>query len=117
MRTLEETTVISDADSALLQRVKASILKHLPAAKVVLYGSVARGTQHADSDYDLFVVTDHDLSMAEERVIWHDIYAIELDRDMDVLFNVVFCSESQWGTGVYRGSPLRLDVEQDGIVL
>jgi predicted nucleotidyltransferase len=117
VRTLEEATVISAEDLSLLQRVKAAILKHLPTAKVVLYGSVARGTQHEGSDYDLLVLTDRHLSMAEERVIWHDIYAIELERDMDALFNVIFCSESQWGTGVYRGSPLRLDVEQDGIVL
>ena len=117
MKTIEETTVISAADSSLLQRVKDTILKHLPTAKVVLYGSIARGTQHEGSDYDLFVLTDRALSMDEQHTVRSDIYAIELDLDMDVLFFVMFRSEDQWKTPLFHGSPLRMEIEEDGIIL
>jgi predicted nucleotidyltransferase len=117
MKMIEETTVISAEDSSLLKRVKAIILKHLPTAKVVLYGSVARGTQHEDSDYDLFVLTEHALSMDEQHAVRSDIYAIELELDMEVLFSVMFCSEDQWNASAFHGSPLRLEIEQDGVVL
>jgi len=117
MKTLEETTAISPADLSLMQRVKAAILKHLPTAKVILYGSVARGTQHEDSDYDLFVLTDRALSIDEQHTVRCDVYAIELELDMEVLLSVMFCSKDEWNTPVFHGSPLRLEIEEDGIVL
>jgi len=115
MKTIEEVQILSASDEALLDTVKEVILKHLPMAKVVLYGSVARGTQHEDSDYDLFVLTDRDLSMAEERAIQDDIYEIELERD--VLLSTIFCSQDRWKTPVFHGSPLRKEIEEEGIIL
>ena len=113
MKTLEQTTVISAADSSLLQRVKATILKHLPTAKIVLYGSVARGTQHEDSDYNLLVLTDRTLSMDEQHTVRSDIYAIELDLDMQVLFFVMFRSEDRWKTPFFDEK----EIEEDGIIV
>jgi len=117
MKTIEEVEILSASDEELLRTVKEVILTHLPTAKILLYGSVARGTQHEDSDYDLFVLTEHALSMDEQHGVRSDIYAIELELNMEVLFSVMFCSEDQWNASAFHGSPLRLEIQQDGVVL
>jgi len=115
MKTITEAESLNVSDEVLLDAVKEIILRHVPAAQVVLYGSVARGTQHKDSDYDLFILTDRDLSAREERAIQDDIYEIELEHD--ALFSTVFCSQERWTTSRFHGSPLRKEIEADGIVL
>jgi len=115
MKAVEEVHVLSTEDRLLLQKAKEIILKHLPAARIVLYGSVARGTQEADSDYDLFALTGRALSMDEKDAVWSGIYSTELEKDM--LLSVMFCSEDQWNAPAFRGSPRRFEIEQDGVIL
>jgi predicted nucleotidyltransferase len=46
-----------------LEALKSIILEHLPRAlvkEIVLFGSVARGEERADSDIDLFILADHE---------------------------------------------------------
>ena len=43
------------------------IAAFLPGASVVLYGSVARGEQGPESDYDVLILVDAPLTRQEER--------------------------------------------------
>lgn len=54
-------------------KIKANVLEMNPKAEVWLYGSRARGTARADSDWDVLVLTpDNHLSAQEEgRFIDH----------------------------------------------
>ena len=57
MKTIEQTHVVSEEDKALLREMKKVIREVVSAAEVLLYGSVARGTQGPESDYDILVLT------------------------------------------------------------
>jgi predicted nucleotidyltransferase len=50
VRRLEQVDIISDTDRQLLRQVRVIIQQFVPTATPVLYGSVARGTQDAESD-------------------------------------------------------------------
>lgn len=44
----------------LLQLIKRKVLEINPNAKILLYGSRARGTEHNESDWDLLILLDKD---------------------------------------------------------
>ena len=115
MRTLEQTAVISDEDRESLSALKEVIQESLPTATVLLYGSVARGAQDPESDYDILVLTDEPLSAAKQRAIRGEVFDFELPRG--IVFSIIFCEKGEWDAPLLCGSPFRYNVERDAIVL
>jgi len=79
------------------------IVKHCDPDQIILFGSQARGTAHADSDVDLLVVMPVQGSkrakQVELRCLLHDIYVPkdiivvrleELERRRDIVGTVVW---------------------------
>lgn len=54
------------SNSEFLNSVKATVLSYLPEAKVLLFGSRARGDFNGHSDFDLLVVTKNDIEAREK---------------------------------------------------
>ena len=115
MRTLDETGVISAMDKKLLLALKRTIQRFLPTATVLLYGSVARGTQDPESDYDVLILTDPPVSRQEESRIEDKIYEFELEHG--VILSTVYCARSRWDEPIVRVSPFHGEVERDAILL
>lgn len=114
-RTLEEAHTISVSEKGLLRQVKARVRKHSPSATVLLYGSVARGSSGAESDYDILVLVAEPLTGEQEDVMRQAVYELELDRE--IIISMVFCTREQWDRPVVRVSPFRREVERDAITL
>ena len=110
---LEEARGISLDDKGLLADVKQTVRQFLPDADVYLYGSVARGTQEADSDYDFLVVTESKLGSKDEETIWDAVFEIEMARE--AALSVQFCSHEDWRR--HKGMPFYAEVRRDGIAL
>jgi uncharacterized protein len=51
-----------ETNSEILELIKATACKYLPAAEVLLFGSRARREANSDSDFDVLIVTTLDLS-------------------------------------------------------
>lgn len=115
MRTLEEVEVLSNADRELLVEIKSIVRRFLPTAKVLLFGSLARGTQHGESDYDILVLTEKTLTPREQDVIRNPIFDLEVERGA-VICTVVY-SKKEWDESTIRVSPFHKEVERDAIVL
>ncbi|MBM4080239.1 MAG: nucleotidyltransferase domain-containing protein [Planctomycetes bacterium] len=115
MKTLQRAKTIRAKDRKLLEECKGIIRKHLPDATVLLYGSVARGTQEPYSDYDLAVLTERSLSATEEERIHDALYDLELDRG--VVICALFFSTNEWSTPLHQAMPLHRSIEEDGILL
>ncbi len=113
MKTLEEARVISPEDKELLLRVKRAVQESVPSATVLLYGSVARGTQEAESDYDIFVLTDEALSPPGEEKARAAVFDVEMDTGR--VLTLQFCSRARWER--YPNMPFHLEIAQDGILL
>jgi predicted nucleotidyltransferase len=113
MKKLSEATKISEKDKQLLLEVKEIVLRHVPDAQVLLYGSVARGTQTPESDYDLLILTPSKLSRDEEKSLRSDTYELELDKE--VVFSVFTEWVEEWERPIMKVSPYYKNVNREAI--
>lgn len=113
MKTIEQTDVVSEKDKALLREVKDLIRTVVPTANVLLYGSVATGTQGQESDYDILVLTDEPLSKNEERRIERQVLDLELTHD--VILSTIYHSKAEWDRRA--DLPFHSEVEKHGVAL
>lgn len=115
MRRLARTRIISESDKQLMLEVKNAVTSLVPDAEVVLYGSTARGTRQADSDYDILILTTHKLTSVEKRAIRGAVYDVELEKE--AIVSLAICSREKWESAVLRGSPYRKNVMKEGVLL
>lgn len=113
MKTIEETRVVSEEDKALLCEMKKIIGAVVPTAEVLLYGSVARGTQGPESDYDILVLTDETLSKNERHKIERQVLDLELAHD--VVLSTIYHSKEEWS--LRAALPFHNEVEKHGVAL
>lgn len=113
MRTLDQSEVLSSDDVRLLHELKTTIHRFLPKAEILLYGSVARGTDGPASDYDILVLTDEPLTSAQEEAIDDAVYDIQLQNG--VLIVTSFRTRDAWSAA--GTSPFRKHVERDATLL
>lgn len=71
-------------------KIKSVVHSFIPEAKVLLFGSYARGEEKKGSDYDLLVITNKTLPQME-RVNWiskiHKALVDALDAPFDILLD------------------------------
>jgi predicted nucleotidyltransferase len=115
VKTLTEWREIRNADLGLLQRCKAAIHRALPGARVILYGSRARGDAGTDSDYDLLVVFDGDNTVELRRRIRHELFPIELETGVVLTLNAY--STTEWSMPIMKVTPYYKNVEREGVLL
>lgn len=98
----------------VVQRIKQALQRVVPSAKVILYGSEARGDARDDSDIDLLI-----LLQDKERITLNDrmklaepLYDIELETGIQI--NPYIELMKEWGR---RVTPFYNNVTKEGIVL
>lgn len=113
MKTIEEAGVVSREERTLLAEVKKVIKGFLPTAEVLLYGSVARGTQEPESDYDVLVLTDKPLATKEQDRIRDAVYDLQVAKG--VLISTVYYAKDFWDK--HPAMPFHQEVDRDAILL
>lgn len=102
----------SDDNTRLLDEALSRIVAVHPAARVILFGSRARGTHRQDSDVDLAVITrdipsDRAASGPVRRALW----------GMGVGFDLVVVTPEQWQAMLAVPGSIAATVEAEGRVL
>ena len=115
MRRLAKCLNISRKEKNLLLRCRESIHKISPKAKVILYGSRARGDAVPESDYDLLVLVDHPVTLKEEDIFRQQLFPIEIETGCVLTLNVYHLSD--WDSVLYKVMPFRQNVEREGLVI
>ncbi len=77
-----------------------------------LYGSRARGDARPDSDYDLLVLLDRDVTELRERVL--DVQVEMLDRH-DALVTTLLHTKDDWRQ--QQGYPLAINIGREAVRL
>jgi predicted nucleotidyltransferase len=115
MKHLEDVAVIPAKDKDILREVGEIIHKLLPGATLYLYGSGARGTREPDSDLDLLIVTETQLSRAEEAAVSDAVYDLELARG--VVISTVWYCRTEWDAPLNRATPFRNRMEAEAVLV
>lgn len=99
----------------ILSRIKQSVHSSEPGAKIILYGSFARGDNRNDSDLDIIILVDKiKISREDEKRIKYPLYDIEFDSGQ-VISPLVF-TKSDWETK-HKMTPFYHNVVSEGIEL
>lgn len=81
----------------ILNQIKTIVLSKEPSAKVLLYGSRARGNERKDSDWDLLILVKQDkISYDFEKKITDSLYDLEFETG-EIISPMVY-SENEWNT-------------------
>jgi len=85
-----------------------------PKAKVILYGSRARGDERPESDWDILILTNYPVDLETEQKFRDKLYDLELETGEP--FSVFVYSKAEWTTK-QRITPFYDNVNQEGINL
>jgi uncharacterized protein len=85
---------VDSLEKKIFEQVKAKVLAIDPEAKIILFGSRARGDQRKESDWDFLVLVKKELTNKLEDEIRDSIYDIELE--VGEAISTIVKQEDEW---------------------
>jgi uncharacterized protein len=113
MKTVNELH-ISVQELEIIQKISAAVKGTLPGSTVILFGSRARGSAAADSDWDVLVLADTVSPEIEEHVS-SALFDVELDQN--AIINSLVIQRDEWNFKRYRNHPIHDSVEAEGVLV
>ena len=97
------------------KKIKEAVVEKDSTAQVFLFGSRARGTETAESDWDVLVLLDKQgVTFKDEQKIRHRLYDVELEIEEPI--STFVYSLVEWNTK-HTVSPLYKNVQLEGVQL
>jgi predicted nucleotidyltransferase len=95
----------------LISSVKATVMSIDPLARVILFGSRARGDNNNFSDWDFLVLVSQEANERLKSQIRDSLIDIELEAGQ--VISTVIYSQDQWPN--YQITPLFQNIEKEGL--
>lgn len=115
MRQLSEYMGKACLNSMLLLKCKNAIKNIDATAAVILYGSRARGDFKPESDYDLLIITNDEVTLEKEDIFRKQLFPIELETGY--VLTVFLINRKDWNSPLYAAMPFCQNIKKDGILL
>jgi len=106
---------MTDYNRAFLCRIREAIHDVEPTARVILYGSRARGDAQPDSDWDILVLLDGTIGSNSISTIRHRLFHLELEAD--IIVSAIVLSNEAWDSPLSRAMPFHTNVVREGVEL
>ena len=107
--------ILDEHTKDVLLACRDAICQKYPKAHIVLYGSRARGQAGPESDMDLLVLINQEVTSEITRSIRDMLYEIGLQNDLVV--SVIVRSFDVWNSPIWQATALCKEVEREGIEL
>ena len=107
--------ILDDRTRRILFTCRDAVCKSYPDARIVLYGSQARGQAGPESDLDLLVLLDREVYSHITRSIRDIHYEIGLQNDL--VISVIVRSLDTWNSPIWQATSLYKEVEKEGIYI
>ena len=98
----------------IIQLIRQNVNSIDPSAEVILYGSRARGDDHANSDWDVLVLTEYGVDLNIERKFRNNLYNLELETGEP--FSIFVYSKYDWQTK-QKITPFYYNVTREGLLI
>jgi predicted nucleotidyltransferase len=82
------------SEKTILKTIKSTVRSFLPDARVLLFGSRARGNEKPGSDYDLLIVTAKTYPI-QTKMKWESSIHVALVNSLRVSFDILINSEKE----------------------
>lgn len=109
----EKEKLLESRVKRILLACRDAIHANYPTAGIVLYGSQARGQADPESDMDLLVLLNDQVTAAKKRTIRDMLYEISLAQD--VVISTIVRSYDTWNSPISQAMPLYKAIQREGI--
>lgn len=100
---------------SLLKFVQKEVRSVVPGARVILYGSRARGDASPTSDWDFLILVDRPIDRNLLMELKDRLYDVELETD--TIISSIIRTQEEWESPRYGGLPFKRIVEEEGVSL
>jgi uncharacterized protein len=113
--TRAKETINQINSNRLLQAIRNTIHQIEPSAEIILFGSHARGDANENSDWDILILVEGEISCDRMDQINHRLF--ELNIEHDVIICPMINSKTTWYNSIYVNPFLKGNIEREGVVL
>jgi uncharacterized protein len=105
---------MKEKDVHIARRIREEIKSVDPKAQVVLFGSRARGDAKKDSDWDVLILIDSQVTAHIERTFRYKLFDLELETGE--VFSTFIHNKKVWNTR-HKVTPFYISIKKEGVRL
>lgn len=99
----------------IFDQIRNSVKTTAPGARLILFGSYARGEQTEESDIDLLILVDKEqLSYSEQSKITYSLFLVELQYGISI--SPLIYTKDSW-ENKHMVTPFYENVNNEGVLL